>query len=90
LTSGRDVYEELGPSFTLLALGVEGPEVAVFEDVFKSHNVPLRVLRDTYESERQAYGSSLVLVRPDQYVVWQGDAAPPDPAALVKKVTGLT
>jgi len=31
----------------------------------------------------------LILVRPDQYVVWAGDTAPGDAISLLRKVTGL-
>ena len=39
-------------------------------------------------SKRPRYEARLVLVRPDQYVVWTGDRAPADVAALLRKVTG--
>jgi hypothetical protein len=48
----------------------------------------LEVVLDTYEEPRTLYGGRLVLVRPDQYVVWAGDSAPDDPKALIRKVTG--
>jgi 2-polyprenyl-6-methoxyphenol hydroxylase-like FAD-dependent oxidoreductase len=89
LSSGRNVFEELGKGYTLLAFGADNQAVATFEQAAKSQNVPLKVLRDTYEAERQAYESRLVLVRPDQYVVWQGNEAPRSAETLMKKVAGI-
>ena len=51
--------------------------------------MPLKVVRDTYAGERQAYESRLVLVRPDQYVVWAGDEPPGDALGLLHKVAGI-
>jgi len=89
LTSGRNVFEELSPGFTLLAFGAVESAVKAFEDSARSRSVPLKVVRDSYEGQRTAYESPLVLVRPDQYVVWAGEAAPADTAALFRKVTGI-
>jgi len=88
LSTGRNVYEELGDGFTLLAFGAEDGAVRSFEDAANSLHVPLKVLRDSYEADRTAYESRLVLVRPDQYAVWSGDDAPSDPAAVLKRLTG--
>jgi 4-hydroxyisophthalate hydroxylase len=85
LGSGRNVYEELGEGFTLLALD---SDASALETAARDLNVPFKVIRDTYADGRDAYGSHLVLVRPDQYVVWAGESAPPDPAELIARVTG--
>jgi 4-hydroxyisophthalate hydroxylase len=90
LTSGRNVFEELGPGFTLLAFSAEDATVQAFEQAASARKVPLKVVRDTYEGERSDYESPLVLVRPDQYVVWAGDSLPGDVDGLIKKVVGLT
>jgi len=88
LTSGRDVYEELSDGFTLLAFDAEDGDVAKFAEAARSMRVPLRQVRDSDGSARAAYEASLVLVRPDQYVVWTGDRAPSDVGALLARVTG--
>jgi hypothetical protein len=34
------------------------------------------------------YAEKLVLSRPDQHVAWRGNAAPPDPLALIDRIRG--
>jgi hypothetical protein len=87
LSDGRNVFEALGAGFTLLAFGGEGLGRA-FADAAQRIGVPLEVVRDSFDDERVAYGARLVLVRPDQYVVWTGDEPPADPAGVLAKVTG--
>jgi hypothetical protein len=48
----------------------------------------MNVVRDAFAGGREAYEQHLVLVRPDQYVAWTADGAPPDVDALFAKVTG--
>jgi hypothetical protein len=92
LSTGRNVFEALGTGYTLLALNVnedaDDRTVQDFEQAAKSLGVPLEVIRDTFQGERQRYESRLILVRPDQYVVWTGDARPDDVRALMSKVAG--
>jgi hypothetical protein len=36
-------------------------------------NIPLKVIRDHYTDERQAYAARLVLIRPDDFVAYAGN-----------------
>ncbi|WP_418900780.1 hypothetical protein [Terripilifer ovatus] len=50
--------------------------------------IHLKTLRDSGEAARQAYGATLILVRPDQPVAWCGETAPDDCTALCARLTG--
>jgi 2-polyprenyl-6-methoxyphenol hydroxylase-like FAD-dependent oxidoreductase len=88
LSSGRNVFEELGDGFTLLAFDADEASVRSLEHAARQRKVPLKVIRDSYAGGREQYASHLVLARPDQYVVWAADAAPTDPVALIARVAG--
>ena len=92
LSTGRNVFEELGTGFTLLALNASEDAadgiVESFEQAARSLGMPLKAIRDTCRGERQRYESRLILVRPDQYVAWSGDSPPDDVRALMGKAIG--
>ena len=88
LSSGRNVFEELGPDFTLLAFDGEDRTVAAFAAAARALGVPLKILRDAYDGGRTAYQARLILVRPDRYVAWAADVAPADAGAIMAKAVG--
>jgi 4-hydroxyisophthalate hydroxylase len=88
LSNGRNVFEDLGDGFTLLALGVDG-EAKAFEATARSLGVPLKVIEDSLAEGREAYAARMVLVRPDQYVVWSGDSLPEDLGLVLRSVAGI-
>jgi 2-polyprenyl-6-methoxyphenol hydroxylase-like FAD-dependent oxidoreductase len=88
LSSGRNVFEEFGPDFTLLAFDAEDRTVLAFTDAAKALNVPLKIVRDSYRDSRKAYEASLILVRPDRYIAWSAAGAPADAVAILAKAVG--
>jgi 4-hydroxyisophthalate hydroxylase len=88
LSSGRNVFEELGKDFTLLAFDADDGTVTAFADAAKRRNVPLKIVRDTYRDGRTAYEAKLIMVRPDRYIAWISDSAPDDAAAIIGKIAG--
>jgi len=89
LSSGRDIFEELGRGYTLVALAEDPRQAAAaFQAAAGELRVPLRVLTDTFDGPRAAYKRRFILVRPDQYVAWAGDEAPAGAADLLRKVIG--
>jgi hypothetical protein len=88
LTSGRNVFEELGTGFTLLAFGVDDAAVTVFEQAAGALHVPLKVVRDSYADGRTKYETRMILVRPDQFIVWTGDRPPEHTNLLMRTVAG--
>ena len=76
LAAGGNVYDALGPGFTLLAFGADAKAVQAFRDAAAALAVPLAVVEAACEGEAARYDARLVLVRPDHFVAWAGlDAA---------------
>lgn len=88
LSSGRNVFDVVGPGFTLLALVVAEADVHAVEVAAQGLGVPLTVVRDDARDDRARYEARLVLVRPDGYVAWSGDALPSAADALLERVAG--
>ena len=88
LSSGRNVFEELGAGFTLLAFDGDEATADAFERAAAAEGMPLKIVRDTFDGGREAYKAPLILVRPDQFVAWAGTRGPADVTGLVRKVMG--
>ena len=88
LSSGRNIFEELGRGYTLVALTEDRQPAAAFEAAARKLRMPLRVIADTFEGQRTAYKRRFILVRPDQYVAWTGDEPPASETDLLRRVVG--
>jgi hypothetical protein len=89
LSSGRNVFEELGRGFSLLAFDAPAADVKSIAQAAATLQIPLKVIGDSDSDGREAYGCRLILVRPDQFIAWTGNAAPADAAGLLRLVAGL-
>jgi 2-polyprenyl-6-methoxyphenol hydroxylase-like FAD-dependent oxidoreductase len=88
LSSGHNVFEELGREFSLFAFDADDRTVAEFERAAGSLGVPLKIIRDSYANGRTAYEARLILVRPDRYIAWTGDRAPERAEAVIARAVG--
>lgn len=88
MSSGASSFEALGNDFTLLAFDAREDTVAAFTAAAENLHVPLKIVRDDQQSNRADYAARLILVRPDQYVVWHADALNGDAASVLRKVVG--
>jgi 2-polyprenyl-6-methoxyphenol hydroxylase-like FAD-dependent oxidoreductase len=82
LPAGGNVFDSLGPGFTLLAFGVDTAELQAAVDAAKTLPLPVRFVHHAHEGEAARYGARLVLVRPDHFVAWASDDAATLPEAL--------
>jgi 4-hydroxyisophthalate hydroxylase len=88
LTSGRNIFEELGDGFTLLAFDHDGEAVNEFERAAGLLRIPLKVVSDSRADGRERYEAALVLVRPDQFVAWTSDNSAVDATEILRRVIG--
>ena len=88
LSSGRDMFEELGDGFTLFAFDADAAAVDAFRRAAESRRIPLKIVSDSRQDGRARYGAALILVRPDQYVAWAADAPAPDADTILARAAG--
>ena len=89
LSTGRNVFEALGDGFSLLAFGASPAHWQPFVAAAAAMGLPLTVVQDTREGERERYRAGLVLVRPDQFAAWTGESVSEQEAAeILRRVSG--
>lgn len=85
LGKDRSLFDAFGKGFTLLDFGA--PDGAtVLAEAAKQRGLPLEIL-NMGPVEASPYRSKLVMVRPDQHIVWHGDSVS-DAAAVVDRARG--
>ena len=89
LSSGCNVFEELGPGFTLLGLDADDAALAAFAIAAERLRAPLKIVRDSRAGGRERYHATFVLVRPDQFVAWAADLASGDATEILARSVGV-
>ncbi|MDM0045928.1 FAD-dependent monooxygenase [Variovorax dokdonensis] len=80
---GQNVYDRLGTGFTLLAFDAPPATLEQFRAAAEAMSLPLSIVEAVQTDETARYAAGLVLVRPDQFVAWAGQAASVEDARLV-------
>jgi hypothetical protein len=90
LADGRSIYDALGPAMTLLRLDGDADR-SVFDAAAATRGIPLDVVDLSAEYLASHYAATLLLVRPDQHIVWrttEKSLSPSDAADVLDVVTG--
>ncbi|MFJ4632235.1 FAD-dependent oxidoreductase [Streptomyces sp. NPDC088847] len=81
--SGGTLYDRLGTSFGLLVLTDDRTVERTFAAEAATRDLPFTVVHLTDPAAQAVYGTTNVLIRPDQHVVWRGTRLPDAGAAAV-------
>lgn len=84
LSDGRQVFEALGPQFTLLALEAEAQDVDQLRQCAAALRLPLEIVEDQGTAETRRYAARWALVRPDHFVAWSSPAEQLSPQHLAQ------
>ncbi len=83
-TAIPDMLDALGGDFTLIALDGDPAIIDAFVAAAGALQLPMQVIADTRDGSREKYAAPYILVRPDHFVAWAGEA-PPDPGAILSR-----
>ncbi len=88
LASGTDLYEALGTGYTLVNLDADATVTDAFTQAARKRNLPFTTIEDASGDARGAYGARYILVRPDLFVAWAGDALERPAEEILAKACG--
>lgn len=87
LSDDVSLYDELGPAYTLVALGnARGIDPLLHAAV--EAGMPLKVIVVNPRLVPTEYTRKYTVLRQDQHVAWRGDETPEDPARLIARLCG--
>lgn len=89
LSAGGNIYDRLGPDFSLIALGADPKDVTAFRAAAERAGMNLAVIEDSFAEGRERYDARLILVRPDHFVAWAGDRPDIGATEIVTRAVGM-
>jgi 4-hydroxyisophthalate hydroxylase len=89
LSSGKNIFEEIGNDFCLIVLNGKQNTIANISNAARDLEMPLKVIQDNLENGRDKFASNYILVRPDHYIVWEGNEIPKGIRNFLAKFVGL-
>lgn len=88
LPDGRSILDLFGHGFVLLRLGDMAPDAGALAAAAEKRGMPLNVTSIDDRKITALYERNLVLIRPDGFVAWRGNALPNNPLCLIDRVRG--
>lgn len=83
-----DLFEALGPGFTLILPTDDEGVGARFQAAAADRGVPMKVLTPETSPSVGAFDRAPILVRPDHFVSWVGDGSAVHPAEVIDRSVG--
>lgn len=91
LSSGRNIFEELGHGYTLLCVATDAAHRQIWAQAAKDAGIPLKIIHQEKGSQADRYEMAWVLVRPDQFIAWTSESVQTDAGevrAVLHRVQG--
>jgi len=88
LPDEQDLWNMLGPGFTLLDLTGNANLQQRFDAATKPRGIPLKILDLAGAGLLETYGADAILVRPDNFIAWAGSTDDCDAVAIIDKAIG--
>ncbi|KAH8705904.1 FAD binding domain-containing protein [Talaromyces proteolyticus] len=87
LDDGSPLLDHFGKGFTLLDVQASEVQVKCFLDAADRVGLPITWLKLPARIARTKYPASITIIRPDQYISWQGDGSD-DPSSIIDSIRG--
>lgn len=83
----KPLLDSLGTGFTLLDIEASPEQVSRLLEVARNAGLPLTRLQLPADIARSKYPAQITIIRPDQYIAWQGDHCE-DAPKLIDQIRG--